>query len=775
MKTQTARVGKRLIELSNLRKTFFPDEGIVKAQVVEYYFQTAPAILAHLKGRPLTLVRYPDGIRGESFFQKNRPEWAPGWIQYASLGEERKDYVLATEEASLVWLANLACVELHQIHARAPHFDRPDYLVYDFDPPEDYPFREVAKQALAFKSRLEDLGYHAFVKTTGRKGLHVLTPIEPQWSFEQAFAAARSAAQPFVDERTGSLTLQIKKELRKGRVLLDIYRNRPLQTIVAAYSLRGLPGAPVSTPLEWDELDSLEDPRAFNLATVPERLKARPDPWEALSAFAARLHNVDPPASSSRRAPKPSRTYKTAAQLEIYSAKRRFGKTSEPRPAIESAAQSRFVVHRHHASRLHYDLRLEQDGVLRSWAIPKGLPPRPGILRLAVQVEDHPVEYLQFEGEIPKGEYGGGTMWRFATGRYEITKKKKDGFYFRLHSAELNAEYRMHRSKQNQWLLERVDRPQMDWLRDPVRPMLAQAADAPPVSNDYLYEVKWDGIRALVSIDEGETSIRGRNGTNLTTPFPELTRADQAFRATSALFDAEIVCLEADGRPNFQDVIHRMRQGTENAARRAQARRPAVCYVFDCLYLDGRSIVNEPLARRREWLEDALKGGSAYRLSQGMEDGPALFQAATDLGLEGIMAKERASVYRPGVRSDAWVKIKGRQTAQCLIVGYTSGRGDRADTIGAVHLAELDGRALRYVGKAGTGFDHETLKDLTAALADVPRAPLPFQKKLPDPARTTWVEPKLACEVRFASRTRDGMLREPVFERLRPDLGETGS
>src|SRR5438876_2000176 len=288
--SQTAQVGKRKIELSNLAKVLFPDDHIVKAQLIEYYLGIAPTILAHVKGRPLSLVRYPEGIKGESFFQKNRPEWAPDWIDYVTLGEEKKDYVIATEEASLVWLANLACIELHQMHSRAPHFDKPDYIAYDFDPPEDFKFPQVAELAREFKEHLESFGYHAFVKTTGRKGLHVVTPIEPQWEFHKAFEAAKAAAQPFVDSHASILTLQIKKEYRKGKVLLDIYRNRQSQTIVSPYSVRGLPGAPVSTPLHWEELEAIESPRAFDLRNVPQRVVQDGDPWEAIAAYATPIH-----------------------------------------------------------------------------------------------------------------------------------------------------------------------------------------------------------------------------------------------------------------------------------------------------------------------------------------------------------------------------------------------------------------------------------------------------------------------------------------------------
>src|ERR1043166_4700112 len=197
--SQIAQVGKRKLELSNLLKVLYPEDQIVKAELIEYYLKIAPTILAHVKGRPLSLVRYPDGIDGESFFQKNRPGWAPEWLENVTLGEEKKDYVIATEDASLAWLANLACIELHQMHCRAPHFDKPDYIVYDFDPPETVLFPEVAELASQFKRHLESFGYHPFVKTTGRKGLVVVTPMETKREFRGAFEAAKTVAQPFVE------------------------------------------------------------------------------------------------------------------------------------------------------------------------------------------------------------------------------------------------------------------------------------------------------------------------------------------------------------------------------------------------------------------------------------------------------------------------------------------------------------------------------------------------------------------------------------------------
>jgi DNA ligase D-like protein (predicted ligase)/DNA ligase D-like protein (predicted polymerase)/DNA ligase D-like protein (predicted 3'-phosphoesterase) len=771
--SQVVQIGRRQIEISNLTKVLYPEDHITKAHVLDYYLKTASTVLAQLKGRPLSLLRFPDGITGESFFQKNRPEWAPEWLEHVILGEEKKDYVIATEPASLGWLANLACLELHQMHSRAPHFDKPDYIVYDLDPPENYRFQDVAQLALEFKEHVESFGYHVFVKTTGRKGLHVVTPIEPNWDFQTVFEAAKAVAQPFVDSHPSALTLQIKKDYRKGKVLLDIYRNRPSQTIVAAYSLRGLPGAPVSTPVQWEELESMETPKAFNLHAIPERLAANGDPWEAISGYATTLHTQSKLGPGLKRKVKAARTYKTPEQLKSYSKKRSFEKTPEPQPERLTPGGSSFVVHRHHASRLHYDLRLEKDGVLRSWAVPKGLPPRPGIMRLAVSVEDHPLDYVNFEGVIPKGEYGGGTMWRFARGRYEITKSKKDGFYFRLSSPELNGEYRIHHTKENQWLLERVDTPQIDWLHRPIQPMLAGSADKPPGSPEFLYEVKWDGIRAMITLDEGTIRVSGRKGMDITNQFPELLTSEQSFRASSGVFDGEIVCLDPDGKPNFGNVISRMQQIGKGPVERARAKHPAVCYLFDCLYLDGRPIVNEPLARRREWLADAVrteKTENTYRVSETFEDGASLFQAVREMGLEGVMAKRRNGAYLTGKRSESWLKVKTRRTMDCVIIGYTQRKGDRQAGFGALHLAQAEAGGLKYVGKVGTGFNEGLLTAISQALKKLTTNIRPVKETPLDSKGSVWVEPKLMCEVQYASITQDGMLREPVFIRLRPDL-----
>lgn len=771
-KTQWTQVGKRKLELSNLDKVLFPEDGIVKAEIIAYYLEIAPTILNHIRGRALTLIRFPDGIHGESFYQKNRPDWAPDWIEFATLGSVEKDYIIATEPALLVWLANLAGLELHQLHARSPDFDKPDYMVFDLDPPEGYRFTDLIPIARDLKAHVESYGYTTFVKTTGGKGLHICCPLAAKQGFSEVFDAAQEIARPFVDQFPNDTTLHIKKDARKGRILVDIYRIRSGQSIVSPYSLRGRVGAPVSMPLTWEELDGVTTPGVFNLRTAIDKVVQDGDAWEGMGAYAVELHTHRKSPVKAKKLPS-SKKRKTPEQLETYKQKRDFGKTPEPAGIVLPGGNNNFVVHRHHASNLHYDLRLEQEGVLKSWAVPKGLPPRPGIRRLAVQTEDHPMEYLTFDGRIPKGQYGAGEMWIYALGKYQITKEKKDGFYFRLNSREMSGEYRMHKTKEKEFLLERVDSPQVDYLQRFVEPMLSENSTNLPKSDDYVYEVKWDGIRALITYDEGKVTIHTRNRNDVTAKFPELLDGGKAFRATNAVFDAEIVSLDASGKPVFKKVINRLMSSGETTIQKLSKSTPCHCYVFDVLYLDGRPLLNEPLSKRKEWLKDALRPDTPYRISDYVEDGDALLNAAKEHGLEGIMAKKRDSKYLPGKRSDSWHKIKIGQTTEVYIIGYTKGQGNRGATFGALHIAQSDGKELHYRGKVGTGFDDSTIKDILKVIkkAGEVRKPDVIGTVL-DLKTSVWIEPRIVAEVSYSKLTPDKMFREPVFVRLRVDMSE---
>lgn len=771
-KSQWTLVGKRKLELSNLEKVLFPKDGYTKAEVIEYYLKIAPTLLQHVKGRALTLIRFPDGITGESFYQKNRPDWAPDWLEFVKLGkEEKKDYIIATEPASLVWLANLAALEIHQLHSRKPDFEHPDYMVFDLDPPEGYDFTKVASLSLELKAYIETFGYTCFAKTTGGKGIHICCPLEPRWDFHTVFEAAQAIAVPFTDRNSKETTLHIKKEARKGRVLIDIFRIRSGQSIVSPYSIRGRDGAPVSMPLSWGEIEVLKSPLAYNITNAVDKVVQDGDAWEGMDAYAVELHTHRKTKVTKAKTLPANKKNKTPEQLESYEKKRDFRKTPEPEARILEGSGTSFVVHRHHASHLHYDLRLEQDGVLKSWAVPRGLPPHPGVKRLAVQTEDHPMKYLTFDGEIPKGQYGAGEMWIYALGKYQITKEKKDGFYFRLSSREVSGEYRIYKIKAKEWLLERVDTPQVNFLQDPIEPMLSGSADVPPTGDNYLHEIKWDGIRALIALEDGQVRIRSRNQNEITKQFPELTVADKSFRATCGLFDAEIVCLDKSGKADFKKVIHRLMSTGETSIQKSVKTSPAYCYIFDCLYMDGRSLINEPLEKRREWLKDAIKSDTPYRISEAVEDGNALFEAAREHQLEGIISKERSGKYLPGKRSDSWLKVKVRNTRECVILGYNPGNGDRSTTFGGLHIAERVGDKLIYRGKVGSGFDDATLKEVFKEIKALKEIKKPISDKVMDEKISKWIEPALIAEINFSMITKDNQFREPVFVRLRPDLG----
>jgi bifunctional non-homologous end joining protein LigD len=770
-KKQWTQVGKRKLEISNLEKILFPEDQITKAEIIEYYLKIAPTLLQHVKGRALTLIRYPDGVGGENFYQKNRPEWAPDWIEFVTLGKEKKDYIIATEPATLVWLANLASLELHQLHSRKPNYENPDYMVFDLDPPEGYDFTKVVSLALDLKSYIETLGYTCFAKTTGGKGIHICCPIEPRWDFHTVFEAAQTIATPYTERNVRETTLQIKKEARKGRVLIDIFRIRSGQSIVSPYSIRGRHGAPVSMPLTWNEIAALKSPLDFTIRNAVDKVVNDGDAWEGMDAFAVELHTHRTVKVVKEKKLPISKKHKTPEQLEAYTKKRDFTKTPEPLAKIIDGPGTNFVVHRHHATNLHYDLRLEQDGVLKSWAVPRGLPPYPGVKRLAVQTEDHPMKYLTFDGAIPKGQYGAGEMWIYALGKYTITKDKKDGFYFRLSSKEVNGEYRIYKIKPKEWLFERVDSPQVNFIHDPIEPMLSAAATKPPEGDEYLHEIKWDGIRALISVEDGHVRIMTRNQNDVTKQFPELGSADKAFRATCGLFDAEIVCLDKSGKADFKKVIHRLMSTGETTIQKNSRTSPVYCYIFDCLYLDGRSLIHEPLLKRRAWMRDAIKPDTPYRISEAVEDGQALFDAAREHQLEGIISKEKNGKYLPGKRSDLWLKVKVRDTRECCILGYSEGKGNRSQTFGGLHIAERDGDNFIYRGKVGTGFDDAMIKEIFKQIKSLKEIKKPIPDKVMDEKISTWIEPKIIAEISFSMITKDQQFREPVFVRLRPDLG----
>ena len=476
-------------------------------------------------------------------------------------------------------------------------------------------------------------------------------------------------------------------------------------------------------------------------------------------------------------------------QLKRYSAKRDFAATPEPAPARRRAkrkpALPRFVIHEHHARQLHWDLRLEHDGALASWALPKGLPEAPGENRFAAATEDHPLEYLDFEGDIPKGHYGAGKMIIWDKGTYECLKWEPRKVEVALHGERVQARYALFpihaapgRGEQGEqpkdWLIHRMDPaadPQREDMPRHIAPMLAKAADLPRQERGWAYEIKWDGVRAIAYSRPGEFALESRNLIEITHKYPELAALGRALGSSSAVLDGEIVAFDADSRPSFARLQQRMQLSTREQARRRMGETPVHYMIFDLLWLDGHSLLELPYSDRRARLAGLELSGANWQTPEHLSGrGEELLRAAVAQGLEGLVAKRLDSRYEPGRRSSSWTKIKlpGRQ--EFVLGGWLPGQGSRHERIGALLLGvfEPDG-ALRYVGRVGSGFSESELDRLREKLAPMQRSTSPFSAPPRPPRGAVFCEPELVAEVSFTEWTSDGSLRHPVYLGLRED------
>jgi bifunctional non-homologous end joining protein LigD len=462
--------------------------------------------------------------------------------------------------------------------------------------------------------------------------------------------------------------------------------------------------------------------------------------------------------------------------LREYKRKRDPKQTPEPFDEKQPRGkQPIFVVQRHDASRLHYDFRLERNGALMSWAVPKGVPLEPGEQHLAVHVEDHPIEYAKFEGEIPKGNYGAGTVEIWDKGTYEtIEEKKNGGLTVRLHGERLKGVWALVPAhldgKEQNWLIvkKREDPASQTTPSDKVslgkyKPMLATLAREVPGGDGWLFEVKWDGYRALAYVRGSETTLLSRNDNDLTPRFSNVAKEiSKAVKSQHAVVDGEVCALDEQGRASFSA----MQQGNG----------PLVYYAFDLLELDGEPLLELPLTERQARLAKLLdKRNRTVRISETFDDGDALYEAAKQQELEGIMAKRADSKYYPGRRTRDWLKITTHGKQEFIIEGYTPGGGRRAGLFGALILAVRDGDELKYVGNVGTGFTDTEIRRLLEKLKPLRRKTSPFKEipKMPKVRKDeiVWVEPELVAEVEFAEFTHDGRLRAPSYQGLREDKG----
>ncbi len=750
------------LKLSNLDKVLWPDEGITKAELIQYYLSVYKYIQKHISGRPLTLIRYPDGINGNKFYSKNAPDHTPDWVPKTLQSDIT--YIYTSKSADLIYLANLASLELHAMTHVVDDQGRPNTMIFDLDPDVGFDFDALKIICKKLVDHLTNLGYHPHIKTSGGKGLHIYVPLLPNYSQDEVFNCAKLIGQEFINKNP-ECTLKISKEKRVGKILIDIYRNHQSQTCVAALSTRAKPGAPVSMPILLEDLNDLKSSSQFNIKNAIAYLDAF-NPWENYLELATRLH-TDIGSNTISETKEKDETNLIESKLEPYNQKRNFEKTSEPSPEpTKPSASNRYVIQMHDATNLHYDLRIEENGVLTSWAIPKSLPTLQGIKRLAIRTEDHPIKYLDFEGIIPSGEYGGGTMWIYDQGKYELIKKTEDSYKIRLYGGDIQGEYSLFKTKENQWIVELKSE---DKKMNSQGFMLADQVVEVPLSSNYFFELKWDGIR-VSAVKEGDTvKLLSKSGRDISSQFPEIIEGLKKIEVEVALFDGEIVCLDNVGKPIFANVISRMHTKSFSAIQSSIKSNPSVLYVFDCRYLDGKNCENLHIERRQEWINLLIKKSEHLRVSEVFDDGASLFEAAKSMGLEGIMAKRKESKYQADKRSKDWLKIKVRNILDVQIIGYTKGKGDRSPLLGSIHVATNIEGVFKYMGKVGTGFNEATLKEMFDLLSTKQLINKPIQDIVEEEYNSTWIADGPTIEVQYASITPNGTLREPVFFRIKSD------
>ncbi len=852
-KRQLIEIEGRELSVSNLDKVFFPKTAFTKGDVIAFYSAIAETVVPHLRARPLTLKRYPDGITGSHFYEKNAPSHKPDWVETFAVprteGGGAINYVLCNDKATLVWATNLGDIEKHVLLAQAPDLNRPTAVVFDLDPGEPAGILECGRVALHLKGVFEGLNLQSFVKVSGSKGLHLSVPLNTDVNYELTQPFAKAIAELVEQQLPGEVVSEMAKRIRKGKVLIDWSQNSDFKTTVAVYALRAKREEPfISMPITWEELARAvkrrdEEPLYFTPKQAVKRISKVGDLFspvlelkqELPTAFTAAI-NAGPRPKLSRwpRNDKKSTERARDKSLREYAAKRDHSRTPEPAAESDVARTKskkgvhRFVIQKHAASHLHYDWRLEMQGVLRSWAVPKGPPTQPREARLAMHVEDHPLEYATFEGTIPPGNYGAGTVMVWDQGEYEdITGNPAAAYHAgKMHvvmrGKKLKGEWILVKDRReeegNRWLLIKAGEPititkksddtsavsgrsmrqitednDAQWqsnrsarstriakrsiAKKPVEPkfiepMHCKAVAKPPVGDEWSFEIKFDGYRCL-AVKHGSTVILySRNAKKLNDRFPHLASALARFKQDFAM-DGEIVALDRKGRPAFQLL--------QNSSARDVS---VFFYAFDLVNLKGEDLVNEPIGRRRELLHQVLASArDPIRTSPLLEaPGEKIAEAVQTLGLEGYVAKRAGSLYESGERSGAWIKQRTNQEQEFVIGGYIPG-GHGFDSL---LVGVYEGKKLQFVAKVKNGFVPQLRAEIFPQLKKLrvdkcPFANLPEEKSgrwgesltAEKMKECRWVRPRLVCQVVFVEWTEAGHLRHCSFVAMRDDKKPT--
>ena len=807
---QVVTVEGRPIKLSNLDKVLYPETQTTKADVLSYYAQVGPTMLPHLRDRPATRKRWPDGVsevkgkRPTVFFNKDLGAGTPDWVPRRTIShkDHDNDYPVINDLATLTWLAQLAALEIHVPQWRFGPDGRPqnpDRLVLDLDPGPGVSLAECATIAMLVRDILRDIGHDPIPVTSGSKGIHLYAPLDGSQTSEQATEVARELALALESDHPDLVISTMKRSQRDGKVFIDWSQNNGAKTTVSPYSLRGRGRPWVAAPRTWNELDG-PDLQHLEYEEVITRLTTLSDPLAAT-------------------APSTDRD-----RLVRYRSMRDPTKTPEPVPAGTTGQHqdgSRFVIQEHHARRLHYDVRLERDGVLASWAVPKAPPTDPKINHLAVRTEDHPLEYLTFHGTIPKGEYGAGNMRVWDTGTYRLHKWREGkevivtlfgqpgGGLGGVRKFALIHTGSGESQPEKNWLMHLMETdpedregpstgsghmsmsPEpFDKLRtapvegrstadlefpEQVDPMLATPIDAARFGDEtgWAFEMKWDGVRAIAYLAGGRVKLLSRKGRDDTAAYFEVARELTKIRAETAILDGEVVVTDSAGRPSFGLLQHRINLTKPADIERAAKAYPAQLMLFDILELNGQPLIKRTYQERRAILEDLVppEPGSLFQVPPIFEgDLQAALQTSDQLQLEGVVAKRRTSIYQPGRRTHTWLKIKLHRAQEVVIGGWREGQGRRGGGVGSLLMGIPTEAGLHYVGRVGSGFNDRQLDEIQAKLEKLSRKTSPFVDVPREDARDAhWVTPSLVGEVSYGELTEPGRLRHPVWRGLRPD------
>ncbi len=847
-KQETVEIGGRELSISNLDKIFFPENGFTKGDVIAFYSGIADVLLPHLRDRPLTMKRFPDGVTGKFFYEKNSPKHTPSWVKTFPVprteGGPDINYILCNDRATLVWLANLADIEKHVLLARQPKLDVPTSIVFDLDPGAPAGILQCAEVALHLRDLLKRWELETFAKVSGSKGLHLTVPLNTPVTYEVTQPFAKSVAELVTSEMPKLVVAGMSKEARKGKVLIDWSQNSDFKTTVAVYAMRAKGLTPfVSMPVEWNELTrALKRKETKSLSFTPEAALKRIKKVGDLFAPVLKLKQKLPaafvkalaagPAPKMHRWPRNEKPVKATTgdtSLSAYRAKRDFSQTAEPEAAVTrsltKSRHHRYVVQKHEASHLHYDWRLEMEGVLRSWAVPKGPPTQVKEARLAMHVEDHPLAYEHFEGTIPPGNYGAGTVMVWDYGVYEdITGNAAAAFHsgkmhIVLKGEKLEGEWILVKDKRepesNRWLLIKAgksmkpisstmddrsaltkrsmsaitkdndaqwksSRPSSSsrgkWGRrsveearpEFVEPMKCKAVTELPESGDWFYEIKFDGYRSIVVKDSDAVRLLSRNRNNFNERFPKLAKAFERFSGRFVI-DGEVVALDRNDRPSFQHLQNN------------KAKPDAIYfYAFDLLNEDGENLQSLPLEQRRERLNALLAGVSdPIRLSPLLPGSPfQVLKAVEKLGLEGVVAKRPGSIYEAGERSGAWIKQRTDRMQEFVIGGYVPG----TNTFDSLLIGVYEGKAFQFVAKVKDGFVSHLREEIFREFRGLGTETCPFAN-LPEKKgarrgdaltkekmrECRWLKPRLVCAVSFVEWTDTGNLRHAKFIAMRDD------